>query len=299
MMSKPYLSIVIPTYNRAEKLDRALAHLYEQELAHESYEVIVVDDGSMDETDKVLKSWKGKWPQLSTLHQSNSGQAKARNRGIKKAQGQILLIGQDDIYASPNFLKSHVDFHQAHPELNMACLGLTEWWPQLEVSNFMHWLTHGGPQFAYDRLSPNESVEHWFFYTSNISLKTEVLQKNLFDESFSAYGWEDIELGYRLMSKGLELIYRPEALAWHDHMMHEEEFKERMLSIGKGAPLLEEKSESIGAIPRGVKLMILLLIGNRLSTSILAVLSLLGGPARRAYWYALSKRYFLEGLRSV
>lgn len=298
-MSKPYLSIVIPTYNRAEKLDRALAHLYEQELAHESYEVIVVDDGSMDETDKVLKSWKGKWPQLSALHQSNSGQAKARNRGIKKAEGQIILIGQDDIYAAPGFLKSHVDFHQSNPEPSMACLGLTEWWPNLEVSDFMHWLTHGGPQFAYDRLSPNESVEHWFFYTSNISLKAEVLKKNPFDEEFSAYGWEDIELGHRLMSKGLELIYRPEALAWHDHMMLEEEFKGRMLSIGRGAPLLEEKSDAIGAIPRGLKLVILLLIGNAFVTAFLSLLSHLGGPFKRLHWVALSKRYFLEGLRSV
>ena len=109
-MGKPYLTVIIPTYNRAEKLDRSLAYLFEQELAHESYEVIVIDDGSMDETDKVLKSWKDKWPQLSALHKSNSGQAIARNRGIKKAQGQVLLMCQDDIYVSPGFLKNHVDF---------------------------------------------------------------------------------------------------------------------------------------------------------------------------------------------
>lgn len=298
-MGKPYLTVIIPTYNRAEKLDRSLAYLFEQDMAHESYEVIVVDDGSMDETDKVLKAWKENWPQLSTLHQSNSGQALARNRAIKKAQGQVLLMCQDDIYASPGFLKEHVKFHQENPESSMACLGLTEWWPDSEPSAYMKWLTHNGPQFAYNKLTPEESVTHWFFYTSNISLKTQVLKENLFNEDFQTYGWEDIELGYRLMSKGLELIYQPVALAWHDHPMTPDSLKKRMLAIGAGAHKFEKICPSVNVVPKGLKLMLLTLIGNRFTTSFLALLSPLGLRFRHAYWYALSKRYFLQGLRSV
>ncbi|MFT7184241.1 MAG: glycosyltransferase involved in cell wall biosynthesis [Oceanicoccus sp.] len=298
-MGKPYLTVIIPTYNRAEKLDNSLAHLFAQDLAHESYEVIVVDDGSMDETDKVLKAWEDKWSQLRTLHQSNSGQATARNRAIKKAEGQIILICQDDIYAAPNYLKNHVEFHQANPEPFQACLGLTQWWTELEITPYMRWLTHNGPQFAYNKLSANNSVDFWFFYTSNISLKSEVLKENLFDEDFQSYGWEDIELGYRLMGKGLELTYKPEALAWHDHAMTPESLQKRMNSIGQGAPLLESKCPGLKVSPNGLKLIILNLIGNRLVTSFLALLSPFGYVFKSAHWYALSKRYFLQGIRSL
>lgn len=296
---KPYLSIVIPTYNRADKLDRALLNLFNQEVAHESYEVIVVDDGSMDGTDAVLNDWKNRWSQLQVLHQKNSGQATARNRGINAAEGQVILLGQDDIYASPGFLKAHIDFHQSYPDSNMGCLGLTEWWPGTEVTPFMEWLTDGGPQFAYPSLLPNESVSHWYFYTSNLSLKAECFKENPFDEDFSGYGWEDIELGYRLMNAGLELIYQPQALAWHDHFMEASDLKKRMNSVGKGALLLEEKCPGIGVVPQGFKLFLLNLIGHPFSTEFLALLSPFSGFFKRIHWWALTKRYFLEGLRSV
>lgn len=298
-MNRPYLSIVIPTYNRAEQLDRALAHLYEQEVAHESYEVIVVDDGSMDETDKVLKAWKLKWPQLQSLHQKNSGQATARNRGIKKASGQVILFGQDDIYASPGFLAEHIRYHQEHPEMHSACLGLTEWWPELEVTDYMNWLTHGGPQFAYYKLIPGEIVSPFFFYTSNISLKSEILKQNPFDESFKGYGWEDVELGYRLMKKGLELEYTPNALAWHDHPMTPMDLERRMFAIGKGAVLLDQKAPELGVLPKGLKLLVLTILtfwGAELPSMISGVFM---PSLKRHTWYILSKRYFLQGMESV
>lgn len=298
-MTLPYLSIIIPTYNRAEKLDRALQHLYDQELAHESFEVIVVDDGSMDHTDSVLSEWKKKWPQLSALHQSNSGQATARNRGIKAARGQILLLGQDDIYASPGFLKAHVEFHKSHPQENQAVLGLTEWWPEAPVTPFMQWLTHGGPQFAYHLLQAGQTVSYWFFYTSNISLKTQLLKDHPFDESFSSYGWEDIELGYRLMKQGLTLHYQPQALAWHDHFMDEKDFKKRMHSIGKGAVKLEARCPGIGVVPAPWKRRIFKALSHTAPVFFLRLVRGLHPRLRAFYYYALSKRYFLEGLRSV
>lgn len=298
-MKRPYLSIVIPTYNRAEQLDRALGHLYEQELAHESFEVIVVDDGSMDETDKVLKAWKAKWPQLQSLHQSNSGQATARNRGIKKASGQVILFGQDDIYASPGFLAEHIRYHQEHPDQHSACLGLTEWWTELEVTPYMNWLTSGGPQFAYHKLTPGEPVSPFFFYTSNISLKAELLKKNLFDETFKGYGWEDVELGYRLMKLGLELEYVPSALAWHDHSMTPMDLEKRMVAIGKGAVLLNKKAPELGILPSGGKLLIMQ-VGTLWGSEVpFMLLGSLIPSFKRATWMILSKRYFLRGIRSV
>ncbi len=296
---KKEISIIIPTYNRFAKLDLSLRHLYEQGISHEKYEVIVIDDGSMDATDKILKKWKNLWHELRVFHQKNSGQAKARNRGIEKAEGDIILLLQDDIYASSDFLKKHIDFHNTHDNLNMACLGLTDWWHEIEVSDFMHWLTHGGPQFAYQDLKAGEIVSYKYFYTSNISLKSAILKENLFDEDFSDYGWEDIELGYRLMEKGLKLIYTPSALAWHDHEMNESDLKKRMISVGRGAVLLEKKQKNIAVIPRAWKYIALSLISHSFSLRILKFLSPIHLLFKRAYWYSLSKRYFFEGVQSV
>jgi len=298
-MIRPYLSIVIPTYNRAEQLDNALAHLFEQEVAHESFEVIVVDDGSMDETDKVLKAWKAKWPQLQSLHQANSGQATARNRGIKKAVGQVILFGQDDIYASPGFLAEHIRFHQENPGQHSACLGLTEWWTELEITPYMEWLSCGGPQFAYHKLIPGEAVSPFFFYTSNISLKAEILKKNPFDESFKGYGWEDVELGYRLMKQGLELEYSTRALAWHDHPMTPKDLEKRMTAVGKGAVLLDQKAPELGVLPTGLKLFLMTAFTLWGAEVLFMGLGVFLPSAKKQEWTILSKRYFLRGIRSV
>lgn len=293
---KPYLSIIIPTYNRAEKLEKTLEHLHDQSLSAESYEIIVVDDGSTDRTEEVLKKWGAKNPLVHTLHQKNAGQGVARNHGLKKAEGEVVLFIGDDIYASRDFLLNHVRFHQDKPEENAACLGLTEW--EKPTTPFMEWLTHGGPQFAYDRLTPNEEASFWFFYTSNLSIKTSLLKKESFDENFKGYGWEDIELGYRLHKYAdLKLIYCPAALANHDHPMEEKDLERKMLSIGKTAKTFQKKHPELPVVPQDLKKILLSIVGSLPVIILLRILSPLSG--KELYWFSLSKRYFLRGVNSL
>lgn len=291
-MNRVYLSIIIPTFNRAKELEQCLNFLYEQELAQESFEVIVVNDGSTDSTKEHLSSWEKKWRNLHSFHQKNAGQGSARNRGIREAKGDVILFIGDDIYASKNFLFEHVRFHQENPELNKACLGLTEWYPKKIVTPFMEWLTSGGPQFAYHRLKAGEVAPFWFFYTSNLSLKKSLLGSHTFDTDFKSYGWEDIELGYRLEQEGLKLIYKPEALAYHDHYADEASLKKRMVSVGKSALVFQKKHPQIPITPRGLKRIILLCATK-------APFLWLSKPFQRLHWTLLSKRYFLDGLRSI
>ncbi len=289
---KPYLSVLIPTYNRAQKLDRTLAYLHDQSLSSDSYEIIVVDDGSTDETERVLKKWANQSSLVQVLKQKNSGQGVARNKALKRASGEIILFIGDDIYATPDFLLTHVQFHQDHPEENKACLGLTEW--EAPTTPFMQWLTHGGPQFAYDQLNPQREASFWFFYTSNLSLKRSLLQKETFDEDFKAYGWEDIELGYRLMKKhDLKMIYTPQALATHDHPMEEKDLERKMKSIGKTALVFQKKHPEVRVLPQGIKLFIFRVL------SLPPLLWIFKFLSKRFYWYASSKRYFLQGLGSL
>lgn len=299
-MHNPYISVVIPTYNRVEKLEKCLRALQGQTLSQDSFEVIVVDDGSTDTTQKLLNQWEEDWPLLKTIHQNNAGQGKARNKAIGEASGQIILFIGDDIYGSQNFLQEHVKFHQKNPEKELACLGLTNWDETSEITPFMEWLTNGGPQFAYNNLIPNEETDFWHFYTSNISIKKELLEKDSFDPDFKAYGFEDIELGYRLAKKGMKIIYTPGALAVHDHFMEESSLKNRMINIGKSAVLFQKKQKELQVLPRGPKKIILRTLSTWPIISIFWILkNIIPSLFRKYYWYILSKRYFFQGVDHV
>ncbi|MFA5855539.1 MAG: glycosyltransferase family 2 protein [Candidatus Gracilibacteria bacterium] len=301
----PYISVIIPTFNRAEKLIKCLACLKNQTLAREAFEVIVINDGSTDGTEALLKTWQ-KNSQKSNFNlkfstQKNSGQGTARNKGIKEAGGLITLFIGDDIYAKPNLLELHTVFHKKHPEENMACLGLIEWTPTPPPTPFMHWLTHGGPQFAYDLLTDKAEADFWFFYTSNISLKTGLLRKEHFDPDFKSYGWEDTELAYRLVhAHNLKILFNKDALAFHDHIVSEDSLKNRMMGIGKNAVIFQKKHPKLPVVPQGLKLAALKILSSLPALLILKVARTLS-PNRlgKYYWYSLSKRYFLKGLKSL
>src|SRR5579883_3479281 len=96
------LSVVIPTFNRADILKECLQALQHQNLPQEDYEIIVVDDGSTDETRKLLESSKLK--NLRFFHQKNQGQGVARNLGIQHAKGNIIVMIGDDIIVREDFL---------------------------------------------------------------------------------------------------------------------------------------------------------------------------------------------------
>ncbi|MFA5792887.1 MAG: glycosyltransferase family 2 protein [Candidatus Gracilibacteria bacterium] len=297
-MNAPFISVIIPTYNRAQKLDICLKCLANQSIARESFEVIVVDDGSTDDTEQILKNWQDGGLNLHVLSQKNSGQGVARNKAIKNALGVITVFIGDDIYVEPNFLELHANFHKDNPNENMACLGYIEWYNAKPVTPFMKWLTNGGPQFAFQKLTDGKQTNFWFFYTSNLSLKTDLLKKETFDKEFSLYGWEDIELGYRLQKNHkLKLIFKKDALAYHDHTLNEDSLEKRMQGIGRNAILFQKLHPELCVTPHGFKLFALLILA---STPIVFMLKLFKNINvnffGHYYWYVLGKRYFLKGL---
>ncbi len=295
--STPYLSVIIPSYNRAEKLDRCLNALYTQSLAKEAYEVWVVDDGSKDNTSEILDQWKATWPNLNTLKQNNQGQSAARKNALHHAKGQIILFIGDDIYGTKNFLKEHTDFHLNHPEESHAALGLTEWYPQAEINPYMQWLTHGGPQFAYHKLKAHEHASFWFFYTSNISLKKSLLEKESFDTNFKGYGWEDIELGYRLEKHhNLKLFFTPEALAYHEHHLEETELEKKMFAIGKNGYVFEAKHPELKVLPHGLKKWIFKIATVAMVRASLNMISKKISQLKPLYWTLESKHQLLKAM---
>ncbi|MFC1647637.1 glycosyltransferase family 2 protein [Patescibacteria group bacterium] len=302
------VSIVIPTYNRAESLKECLKKLKDQEFIKDEYEIVIVDDGSTDSTSEVVENAQKKSPiQINYLYQKNQGQGIARNYGLKHAAGKILIFIGDDILVRPDFISEHLKIHRKHPSENEAVLGFVGWDPRLEITPFMYWLTNGssifgkfgGHQFAFEKLEGKKTADYNFFYTSNLSVKRSLLIKNPFDSRFSSYGWEDIELGYRLTKKvGLKLYYNPHAIGYHNHPMDESSLEGRMRNIGKSAHLIHEKYPELKKVPSNFKKFIFGVLASPISIFLLKKIREISNDRYAAlYYYALSKKYFLKGLK--
>lgn len=247
-MNNFLISMVIPTYNRKEILEKCLRSLFSQDFGRLDYEIIVVDDGSSDGTGIVCdKASKDTDISMRYFRQENKGPAAARNLGLKNAKGSIILFLGDDIIAVPELLKEHYSWHIKYPQNNYAVLGHITWSKEIRVSPFMEWLENGGPQFAFGQIKDKIEVDtQGFFYSSNISLKKEFLfsHNGFFDEAFLKAAYEDLELGYRLKKSGLILKYNRNALAYHEHYTSLAAACRRMAIVGQYSRLFHRKTDT-------------------------------------------------------
>ncbi|MEO6903059.1 MAG: glycosyltransferase [Bacteroidia bacterium] len=212
------VSVIIPTFNRSSLLPKVLASWNEvNKVTKYKYEIIFSDDGSNDNSIHILQSEK-ELP-IKIIQNTHGGASKARNSAIQQAKGEKLLIIGDDIFPNPQIINQHYEKLLELP-INKAVLGEVIWHKDLEVNTLMKHITElGNEQFSFNAFNPNEYIDFRHFYTCNISIdKAFVKTENIaFDESFYKYGFEDIELGYRLAKKGMEIYYFPNALAEHYH----------------------------------------------------------------------------------
>lgn len=235
------ICFIIPTFNRSAVLIECLKKLESQTVA--AFEVIVVDDGSTDSTQADMEGYVAQSPmRIRYYRQKNSGPARARNFGVAQAVAPICILIGDDIMVNPDFTAVHLRFHTENPDLSFVGLGLTRW-SELgqKVTPLMRWLDESGVQFAYNDLLQGVKPNWKHFYTSNLSLKTELLRKNPFDERFDKAMMEDIELGYRLEAQhNLKVRFLPEAYAEHIHPTDFRKTCRRAYGVGYASFLFEK-----------------------------------------------------------
>ena len=230
----PAFTVVIPTYERPQTLFRVLDALGAQTGAPD-FEVVVIDDGSRDETPRRLAAYAPPYP-FRHRSQKNGGPAAARNHGVREAAARLVLFLGDDTVPEPGLLAAHARAHSEHPADAVAVLGYTTWPSERRVSPFLHHINEYGLQFGYGLIEDPERVPFNFFYTSNISLpRALLLDVGLFDTTFPNAAWEDIELAYRLTRRGMRIVYRPEAVARHHHDISFASFRRRQESSGESA----------------------------------------------------------------
>lgn len=237
------ISVVVPTYRRPELLSKCLDSLAEQDMRPDGYEVVVIDDGSGDGTQAVLREHSEGWANLRWFTQPvNRGPAAARNRGVVEAIAPLILFIDDDIVATPDLVSRHAAFYEACDDDAVGVVGHVSWLPELPVSDFMRWLDSTTLQFAFESMAPGQVEHPWeAFYTCNLSLPRRMLEDaGGFDERFPYPAFEDIDMGLRLARAGFRLVYVPAALAWHSRAVTLEVFCRRMKTVGESAVLLRE-----------------------------------------------------------
>jgi GT2 family glycosyltransferase len=191
------ISVVIASKDRASYLARALASL-EDQIGAPSFEAIVVDNGSSDNTKDVTQrqAERRRYP-LRYVFEPEPNRGKARNRGIAVAAGYLMLFVDDDVQLPPGFLAAH---DAAHTAGNLVVNG-----PIINVPSY-----DVRPKPAF----PNYSRA--FLCTCNASISKRALEGvGSFDEMFHLYGWEDTELGVRLRESGIGWKFAWDAYLWH------------------------------------------------------------------------------------
>jgi GT2 family glycosyltransferase/glycosyltransferase involved in cell wall biosynthesis len=239
--SKPDISVVIPTYNRAGLLRASLESLIDQTLDQDRYEVIVVDDGSTDTTGELCESLASKLPLRYLRLAENSGISAAKNLGLFSAQADIVLFFDDDDVAGKKLLAEHIGSHHEHPEETAAILGYTEWDSKVPVTPVMNYITNIGQMlFSYQSLRDGQELDFTFFWGGRSSCKRSFLAKHgVFNPKFR-FIYEDIELGYRLSKHGLKVYFNRQAVSTMVRPITFEQFCRRCERQGRAARLFSD-----------------------------------------------------------
>jgi GT2 family glycosyltransferase len=225
----PEISVVIPTYNRLETLAEVIPTLLAQDLPASDFELLVCDSNSNDGTLEFLAGVHAEHPNVRHLPGSYTGRAMARNAGIDAACGEVVLFNDSDILASPDLLSQHLRHHREAKSI--AVVGLEV--QVKDLADYAYKRDH--PEARGFLHKPTRTHLPWlYFLTGNASVRrSDLLRVGKFDESFTGYGHEDLELGYRLERAGVRIRYEANAVNYHCQDIPHDDQKEKMKLAGR------------------------------------------------------------------
>lgn len=233
-----YCSVVIPVYNGAASILRCLDALAQQTVPPERYEIIVVDDGSRDQTPALVRAWAAQHPRVTLRleRQANAGPAAARNRGAALAEGALLLFTDADCAPVPDWIEAlsapfaHVD-EGGEPVVGVKGVyrtdqtGLTPRFVQAEYED------------RYDLMRGLAQID--FIDTYSAAYRRDIfLAHGGFDESFPTASVEDQEFSFRLARQGYRMVFEPAAQVLHLHDADLADYWRRKFYIGYWKALL-------------------------------------------------------------
>lgn len=276
-------SVIVPVYNGAAVIGRCLDALGAQSCPPGSYEIVVVDDGSVDATAATVQAWRLRHPaqRCRLAQQANAGPAAARNRGAQEAAAPLLLFTDADCAPLPDWIERMVAaFEQTETAGAKGAYlsdqrGLVPRFVQAEYED------------RYDRMAGLEQIDFIDTYSAGYR-RSIFLENGGFDPIFTTASVEDQEFSFRLAQKGYRLVFAPQARVKHLHDANVAEYARRKYYIGFWKALLTrwhpERLVQDSHTPPALKLQIVLCAA--LLALVALSLAAAGVPMLRWAWVA-------------
>ncbi len=213
----PTCSIVIPAFNRGRYLVNALTSLAEQERDPNDFEVVLVNDGSTDDTHELCRALRLPY-HLEYIEKPNRDcRAETRNVGVRAARGDVVVFLDAEMLCPPGFVDAHLDLHERFGPCVVAGWDRRITLPPGERLP-RDWLDQArrlrGGRGCFPGLNTARHLRP--LVTSNSSCRrVDALEVGLFDEAYRGYGHEDLDLGMRLHLLGRRFISDPATVAYH------------------------------------------------------------------------------------
>jgi GT2 family glycosyltransferase len=251
------ISVVVPTYRRADALAQTLDALVRLDYPADRFEIIVVDDGSGDDTPNVVHGFQDRGVAVEVLQQPNSGVATARNHGARRAKGALLIFLDDDMIVEQDHLARHIAVQDEYPD----CLtnGHWEFSPTtaaaLRTTPFGRyrieleaWVKDGIAKVPIDATKSHPSA----VTACDLGILRDTFWAlGGFDESFPYAGYEDQEFSHRAAAAGYQFVYDESIRMLHnDQRLSLQTFCERQERGALTAALLAVKfPDAFGSHP--------------------------------------------------
>lgn len=230
------ISVIVPTYNRCQQLAYTLKSLVNQNIDKSAFEVVIVDDGSSDDTFQMVKTFSGAM-NFKYGYQIDKGYrpASARNMGIRVADGKICMFIDSGIIVKSDCVKQHLDRHEEQ-ESEVAIIGYTYGWgadkeeltraiDPNDADGSIAKLVERGTVWdireaifrKYNDKIEDLAVPWTLFYGGHLSIrKKSLFEVGLFDEKYDGnWGTEDQDLGYRLRKANKKIVLCRQAVVLH------------------------------------------------------------------------------------
>lgn len=211
-MSTYSAAVIIPTRGGASKLHYPLDALEQQ--TEKDFQVIVVIDGDIDDSASVVQ----RYIERSTLNLSiivfdeNRGRVAALNAGHNDADADVLIRCDDDLQPAPDYIAQHLSHHRGEKEVGVIGI-YKNVLPDTPYARFYG--RYRDEKFRQDAYSCPSSRQ-WVYWAGNVSMSRNLFQQlGGYDERYRLYGWEDVDMGYRLYQAGAKIVIDPHLATHH------------------------------------------------------------------------------------
>jgi GT2 family glycosyltransferase len=227
LSARPRVSVVVCAYNGGHTLKQCLRSL--RALDYPDYEVIVVDDGSTDDTQTILR----RFPGVRAIHQPNLGLSTARNVGLAAATGEVVAYTDADCFADPDWLTHVVDQLQ---QTGAAAVGGPNLTPE---DGWIAGCVAAAPGQPTHVLENDQEAEH--IPGCNMAFYREALVAiNGFDPAYRTAG-DDVDVCWRLQQAGRWITFAPGAFVWHHRRQGPRTYLRQQAGYGEAEALLRFK----------------------------------------------------------